>query len=99
MLELPGRIALGMDVADLLELQGTFESNRVERAAAEIEHVARIGHGTGDGLDLVVPLEHLESRAGISSSAAVSSTSRAAPNRPRPLAAAMARQARSRAGS
>ena len=40
-LQLAGRIALGVDVGDLLELQRAFESEGIGRAAAEIEHVGR----------------------------------------------------------
>ena len=39
-LHLPGGIALGVDVGDLLELEGPFQRDGVERAAAEEEEVA-----------------------------------------------------------
>ena len=37
-LHLGGRIALGVDVADLLELQRPFERDREMQVAAEVEH-------------------------------------------------------------
>ena len=59
MLQLAGGVGLGVDVGNLLELERAFERDRVARAAAEIEHVARLGEGLAtevaggdDGLDL-----------------------------------------------
>ena len=42
-LHLAGRIALGVDVGDLLQLQRAFERDRVVDAAAEVEEVAARG--------------------------------------------------------
>jgi hypothetical protein len=39
-LELAGRVGLGVDVADLLELERAFERDRVVQAAAEEERVS-----------------------------------------------------------
>ena len=43
MLELAGRVGLGVDVADLLELQRAFERDRVVQAAAEEQRVLLAG--------------------------------------------------------
>ena len=48
-LHLPRRVTLGVDVGDLLHLQGAFERDRVVDAAAEVQEVAGGGH----------PLRHL----------------------------------------
>ena len=42
-LHLAGRIALGVDVRDLLQLQRAFERDRIVDAAAEVQEVARAG--------------------------------------------------------
>ena len=39
MLHLPGRITLGVDVADLLQLQGPFQGDRIVDAPTEEDHV------------------------------------------------------------
>ncbi len=47
-LHLAGGIALGVDVADLLQLQRAFQRDREAGAAAEIQHVARLGDAGGE---------------------------------------------------
>ena len=47
MLQLAGGIAFGMDVGDLLELERTFERDRITRAAAEIENIPCLGQAMG----------------------------------------------------
>ena len=47
MLHFARRIALGMDIADFLQLQRTFNRQRIIRAATQIEHVARGGDQVG----------------------------------------------------
>ncbi len=42
MLHLPSGIALRMDVADLLQLEGTFQGNGVIDAAAEVDDCASV---------------------------------------------------------
>ena len=59
MLHLGCRIAFGMDVRDLLELQCALEGYRIVVATTEIEEIARIGERQGDALNLVVLLEDL----------------------------------------
>ena len=39
MLHLASRVALGVDVADLLELEGPFQGNRVVDAPAQEDHI------------------------------------------------------------
>ena len=58
-LHLAGGIALGVDVGDLLELERALERQREAGAAAEIEHVARLGDLRRDLLDRLVMLQHL----------------------------------------
>src|SRR5687768_3221648 len=41
-LHLPGRVSLCVNVRDLLELESSFESDRVERPSAEIQRVRRL---------------------------------------------------------
>ncbi len=48
MLHLPGGVALGVDVADLLELQRPLEGHREEVAAPEVEHARALVPGPGD---------------------------------------------------
>ena len=43
MLDFAGGVALGVNVADLLELERAFKRNGGSGAAAEIKHVARLG--------------------------------------------------------
>lgn len=50
-LHLAGGITLGMDVADLLELERAFEGDRVDVAAPQVEHVERLGQEAGDLAD------------------------------------------------
>ena len=52
-LHLAGRVALGVQVRDLLELERALERERVERAAAEVEGVRGVLQLLGDGGDRV----------------------------------------------
>ena len=63
-LELAGRIALGVDVADFLELQRAFHGDREHLAAAEIEHVLGLAQALGDLLDLRLGAERLRDGSG-----------------------------------
>ena len=57
MLHFSGGIALRVDVADLLELQGAFQSNRVIDAAPQKDHILGLGETGGQPLrTLIVPL-------------------------------------------
>ena len=51
-LHLAGGIALGVDVADFLELQGALKGYREHQTATEKQHVARAGVLLGDGADV-----------------------------------------------
>jgi hypothetical protein len=53
-LHLAGGVALGVDVGDLLELEGALEGDGVVDAAAEVEEVARGGEELGDLAAVVV---------------------------------------------
>ena len=52
-LQLAGGIALGMDVADLLQLQRAFHGQREHRATAEEQYVRGLGDVIGDRLQVV----------------------------------------------
>ena len=54
MLHLGGRIALGVDVADLLQLQRAFHGHGVVHAPAHIKGVAGVGEGAGNVADVIV---------------------------------------------
>ena len=54
MLHLAGGVAFGVDVGDLLELEGAFEGDGVVDAAAEKEEVAGGGEGLRELAALVV---------------------------------------------
>src|SRR3546814_6034705 len=56
-LHLTRGIALGMDVADFLELQRAFERERIVGAAAEVEHIARGGDEMRHRRDILVVRE------------------------------------------
>ena len=58
-LHLAGRIALGVNVGDLLELQRAFERDRIVDAAPEIEEVAALVEALGDLLGERLALERL----------------------------------------
>ena len=64
MLHLAGRIALGVDVADLLEFQRAFQGDRKAGAAAEVKHVARLHHRAGDFGDALIVIENLVGATG-----------------------------------
>ena len=57
-LELAGRVGLGVDVADLLELQRAFERDRIVQAAAEEERVLLARELLAPGDDLRLEREH-----------------------------------------
>ena len=59
MLHFAGRIALGVDVRDLLQLQRAFERDRIVDAAAEIQEVAVMLQLARQLLDSVVQLQRL----------------------------------------
>ena len=48
MLHLAGGVAFGVDVGDLLELEGAFEGDGEVDAAAEVEEVAGGGEALGE---------------------------------------------------
>ena len=48
MFHFAGGIALGMEIAELLQLQRAFQSDRITSAAAEIEDVAGLRQAVGD---------------------------------------------------
>ena len=58
-LHLAGRIALGVDVGDLLQLQRAFERDRIVDAAPEVEEVAALIEALGDLLGERLALERL----------------------------------------
>ncbi len=51
-LHFAGRVALGVDVGDFLELERAFEGDGEMDAAAEVEEVARVGEAGGELLAL-----------------------------------------------
>jgi hypothetical protein len=63
-LQLPGRIRLGVDVRDLLQLERALERDRVVHAAAEEERVLLVGEALGPGLDLRLEVQGVLDRAG-----------------------------------
>ena len=58
MLQFAGRIGLGVDVADLLQLQGAFERDRVVQAAPEEERVLDARESLAPGDDVRLEREH-----------------------------------------
>ena len=63
MFQLAGCIALGVDVADFLELQRAFERQRIGRAATEIKHVCRLAELVRQRLDAGLQLHRLGQKA------------------------------------
>ena len=63
-LQFARRIALGVDVGNFLELQGAFERDRIIDAAAEEQHVTRIGHLAGHLADVLFVLQDFRHVAG-----------------------------------
>ena len=57
-LELTGRVGLGVDVGDLLELERTLHGDRVLVTAAEKQGVVLVGEVRRQVLDGVIELEH-----------------------------------------
>ena len=57
-LELAGRVGLGVDVADLLELERTLQGNRVVQAAAQKQRVVLGGEVVGPGHQLRLQRQH-----------------------------------------
>jgi hypothetical protein len=96
-LEFPGRIGLGMDVADLLQLERAFEGDRVMQATAEEEGVFLIRKELRPGDDLRLQREHGAQRRGQMAQAFMWAASSAAESRPRSLASV--RLSRKRAAS
>ena len=58
-LHLGCRIALGMDIGDFFQLQGTFQCNRIIVTTAQIEAVLGIGEDGGQTFYLLVGLQGL----------------------------------------
>ena len=58
-LHLAGRIAFGVDVGDLLQLQRALERDRVVDAAAEVQEVGAVVEARRDLLDLRRDLQRL----------------------------------------
>ena len=54
MLQLAGRVGLGMDVGDLFEFQRTFEGHGKLRAATEEQGMALVGEALREFLNLIV---------------------------------------------
>ena len=63
-LQFARRVALGVDVGELLQLQRAFERERIGGAAAEIEHVAGARELVRDLLELRLELQRLGEQAG-----------------------------------
>ena len=59
MLEFGGVVALGVDVADLLELERAFERGGIEAAAADVEKIVGMRRGLGDLFDARCLLQDL----------------------------------------
>ena len=64
MLHLSGRIALGVDVADLLELQCPFERDRVVQVSTEVERASRRRDQPGRLFDQRLGLQDLAEQRG-----------------------------------
>ena len=58
MLHLASRIPFGVDIRDLLELEGPLERQGVVEAAAQIKEVVAFDEALGDPADGVALLEH-----------------------------------------
>ena len=58
-----GRVALGVDVGNLLELQRAFERQRERAAAPEVESALRIGEPVRDLFDLAFLLQRIRDEA------------------------------------
>ena len=69
MLHLGGRVALGVDVGDLLELERPLEGDREEGQAPEEEEVGVVGVAPGDRLDVRGLREGRRTRSGADLSA------------------------------
>src|SRR5664280_686834 len=63
-LHLAAGIALRVEIRDLLELERSFEGDRVMRAAPEEENVPRVLETAGEFLDLGLEGERLAERGG-----------------------------------
>jgi hypothetical protein len=61
-LELAGRVGFGVNVGDLLELQGAFHGDRVMPATAEEEGVVFVGKALRPDLDIAFELKNLVDR-------------------------------------
>ena len=89
-LQLAGRVALGMDVAQLLQLQRALQRERIPCAAAEVEDVPRMGDGARELFAAGSSLSASARRPGAATSSARSSASFASSISPRALASPMA---------
>ncbi len=58
-LQFAGRVGFGVDVGYFLQLQGTFEGNRIVPAAAQEQGVLFVGKALGPGFDFRLKLQHL----------------------------------------
>ena len=63
-LQLAGRIRLGVDVRDFLELQRAFHRDRVHLAAAEEQRVMLVGEALRQLADLAVEMQRLLDQPG-----------------------------------
>ena len=59
MLHFGSRIALGMDITDFLQLQGTLHRHRIVHTTTQIQEIVRIGKHSGDILDHRSLLQYL----------------------------------------
>ncbi len=64
MLHLPRGIALGVDIADFLQLERPLERHRIVRPAPQIEHVARRNDEVRHRGDLLVMRKRVVQRLG-----------------------------------
>ena len=69
MFHFAGGAALGMEIAELLQLQRAFQSDRITSAAAEIQDVAGLRQAVGDRVIARQLAQHAASKSGNSPSA------------------------------
>ena len=58
-LHLAGRITLGVNVRDLLQLERAFERNRIVDAAAQVQEIRAVVEPRGEVLDLLAGMQNL----------------------------------------
>ncbi|MNX95411.1 hypothetical protein D3C86_1276830 [compost metagenome] len=63
MLQLAGGVTLGVDIADLFQLERALHGQGEHGAPAEEEHVSGLGQVLSDGADLAVHLQGLGDQA------------------------------------